>query len=364
MSFKTKILYIEDQLTINITTIKRLFSGIFSDDRTLRLLDEIENSEDITSEKIIDACSYTSCLDICHTFLNALAMIVNHFQDYELVIIDRNLRENSYHKDIEDIKSYLKQCGFDDPDQKIDTYKTREGDLLLLVLLKLDKKFKDKIYYLTANLDEIRGSQMLSTLIDVNDFYENHIIEKNPEKEIFLSSIISRLPSFTIENEYKQQCDIIRRRFGQDYVDMFIALVLCYKKDDREQFINKLRDDMFSSKLLISIAQKMNDREARYWTSKNMLQLRLKTFIKGQYWNDEKKVSEFCGLPFYNKKIKNIGYNSIIQNACLAIAEICSDVIHKDFTIDDLTHHTMSSLLHQYCDVILWYDKVMDSFKR
>ena len=236
-----KILYIEDQLTMSIASIKKLFSPIFTDERTLMLLDDIENSHYKTPELIIEACSYTSCLDICHTYINALAKIINNYKDYDLVIIDRNLSENPYHKDIEGIKNYLKQCGFNDPEEKINAYKTREGDLILLILLKLDKNFKNKIYYLTANLDELRGCQMLRTLIDVDDFNEHHIIEKSPEKELFLSKLISDLPTFAIQNEFRIQCDIIRKRLGEDSLNEFINLIKYYDKDKRREFVMFLR---------------------------------------------------------------------------------------------------------------------------
>jgi len=367
----SKILYIEDQLVRNITSIRKIFNPIFKDNRTLKLLDDIDNSTYKKAEMIIEACSYTSCLDICHTYVNALAKIINNYKDYDLVIIDRNLSENSYHEDIDDIKLYLRQCGFDDPEEKITSYKTREGDLLLLILLKLDKRFKDKIYYLTANLDEIRGSQMLKTLIDVDDFHENHIIEKNPEKEVFLSNLISDLPSFTIQNDFKTQCDIIRKKLGEDWVKKFIRMIRHYREDNKEECILFLRM-LLANKLLTSIAKKMNEPEAPYWKRENLNQLVTKGFIKNCFSIDKATGQKtYWGLPKFNE-LYNIGYTSVIRNACLSIAEICSDCIHGDFDnferdvtirqeeVDALTQYTMRSLLNQICDVILWYNEAID----
>lgn len=362
-----KILFIEDELTKSIATILKLFEPIFMDSRTVRLLEELENDSYKTPELIIEACQYTSGLDICHTYVNALACILNNYRDYDLIIIDRNLSEQPYHKDIEDIKQYLSQGGFNDPENKIDYYRTREGDLLLLLLLRFDKANKKRIYYLTANLDELRGSPELRTLIDVDDFFENHIIEKSPDRENELRNIISDLDSFAIQNRFTEQCEILRTRLNEEEVNHFINMIRHFEADSRREFIVYLRKLL--DNILHDLAFKMKEPQAGYWNRANKTQLIVKTFIKGHHpGGRDKEFMEPSGLPVFDQK-HGIGYGSIIRDACLSIFEICSDCgIHdlnpsiapNKLNIDSLTDHTMNSLLHQICDVILWYEKAID----
>lgn len=83
--------------------------------------------------------------------------------------------------------------------------------------------------------------------------------------------------------------------------------------------------------ILHQIAYSMDDPKAEYWNPKNREQLQIKPFIKGiSRWDEKSKSKKFiAGLPAYNEK-HNIGYSSIIRNACLSIFEITSDCgIHE-----------------------------------
>ncbi|KAF5035703.1 hypothetical protein DSECCO2_582850 [anaerobic digester metagenome] len=240
-----------------------------------------------------------------------------------------------------------------------------------MALLRLDRNNKNKIYYLTANIDELKGSPELETLIDVDDFYRNHIIEKTTDKDKVLTEIVANLESFSIQNRFATHVKILRNRLNEDEVDLFVNMIRHYDNDSRREFIIYLRKIL--DNLMHHIAGKMNEPNASYWNKANPDQLIVKTFIKGFYAKDNDYLGRFsCGLPVFDQK-HSIGYSSIVRNACLSIFEICSDCgIHdlntvispEGVNINYLTEHTMKSMLNQICDVILWYDKAIVNMQK
>lgn len=146
-----KILYIEDDLTKNIATIRKYFAPVLKDKRIQRELSDLENSERVYPEDIIQACKYSSELDIAYKFPIALERIVSNHKSYDLIIIDRDLRIYPYDDELEYVRELLARTGYDYSDDRIHDFNRREGDLLLLILLRINKSYKDKIYFLTAN---------------------------------------------------------------------------------------------------------------------------------------------------------------------------------------------------------------------
>lgn len=226
--------------------------------------------------------------------------------------------------------------------------------MLLQVLVKLDLSYKDKVYYLTANTsDALRGSPQLQTLIDVDSFRKDHIIEKGSPREKLIRDILSDMRAFEIQNSYRTQCDILRKHLEEDSVNQFITIVKHYKKDYRRGFVFELRNLL--ENLLKKVAHSLGKYDADYWeheTQKN--QLRVSKLI-------------YHGLSDYDKN-KNIGYNAVIQNACFSIHKISSECIHsisrsvdiENINTHILTHYTMNTLINQICDVILWFGSFMD----
>jgi len=360
-----KILYIEDELTKNIATIKKFFAPILKDKRIKKELDELESSDRVFPDDIITACSYSSELEIAYTFPIALERILTNHMYYDLIIIDRNLSVYEYSEDLEYVRELLRGISLDLSDDRLLSYHEREGDLLLLALLKLDREAKDKVYYLTANTkDDLRGLNELQSLMDVVDFNKAHIIEKGSAAEATLSTILGNMDAFRTQNKFRAQCNILRNHLNEDDVNDFISMIGYYNKDQRKEFIfhtRKLLDN-----LLHAIAFNIGEPDADYWNPKNKKQLQVKSFIKGF-----RSGSTFVGLPAYDEK-HHIGYNSIIRNACLSIFEICSDCgvheLSKAIDIESLgtaslSAYTMNTLLNQICDVICWYDKALTTIK-
>lgn len=360
----SKILYIEDELTKNIASLQKLFAPILKDSKVNKKLKEIETSEPIYPEDIIDACSKIPSLNICFTFPAALELIINHHQEYELFIIDRNLSTYQYSDDLEQMISALTCIGISNAEEKVIEYHEREGDLLLRILQKLNPANIDKVYFLTANTkDAIRGSDVLD-MIDEACNRKDWIIEKGTEAESIITKAIADVSGFAIQNRYKEQCTILRKHLSETDLDQFIKMVKHYEVGMIKEFIfylRKLLDD-----LLHDIAFNIAEPGAEYWNPKNKTQLQIKPFIKGIYrLNKFTKENElFSGLPAYDRKHR-IGYNSIIRNACLSVFEITSDCgIHElshavnieSLGTANISHHTKVTLLNQICDIIVWYD--------
>ena len=348
-----KILYIEDELSQNIAAIKKFFKPILKDKRIYAALDELENTDRIYPEDIIKACKPCADLDLCYTFLQGLEMIYANHRSYDLIIIDRNLSTYDYTDEMEEIRALL--CKLKMPD-RIGDFLTREGDYLLLALLKLDASAMDKTYYLTANTkDDLRGSAELRAFMDVGSFSSTHIIEKGSSAENTIHAIIADLPNFKIQNRYRRQIDILRKQLSEDDVTQFVGMVKYYDKDKRSEFMMLLRKLL--ENILHDIAFRMAEPEAEYWNQRNRKQLIIKRFLKG--FESKRNRGIFVGLPAYDKQ-HDIGYNSIIRNACLSIFEICSDYgVHavdtESMSVESLSHYTMKTLLNQICDVIIWY---------
>ncbi|MCB5224430.1 MAG: hypothetical protein WCY21_05570 [Candidatus Cloacimonadaceae bacterium] len=361
-----KILYIEDELTRNIATIRKFFEPVLrKDKRILSALSELENSDRPFPEDVIEACEPCNELDIAHTFPRALELVIKNHEFYDLVIIDRNLSLYQYDDEIDNIYELLLRTGQEYSVERIYDFHEREGDLLLLVLLRFNKSYKDKTYYLTANTGDLFSkSPEIQTLMDIDNFKSEHIIEKGSPEEEIIRNILSDMKAFRIQNSYKVQCDILRKRLTENDVNSFVKMIGYHMNNEKSEFlfgIRKLLDN-----LLHHIAYAMGEHDAAYWNAKNKKQLQAKSFIKGF---SSGKV--FQGLPAYDDKF-DIGYNSIIRNACLSIFEISSDCgIHElskaidieSLSTGSLTNFTMQTLLNQINDIIIWYDKAMDRIK-
>jgi hypothetical protein len=360
-----KVLYIEDELTKNIPAIRRFFAPILRNKKIVKRFDELESEDRVVPEDILDACKYSTELEICYKFPEALQKIITNYRSYDLIIIDRNLSLYDYSGNLEDIIQMMSSIGYERGEGSILSYHEREGDLLLLVLAKIDKDNMSKTYYLTANTgDDLRGSSELQTLIDIGSFYRNHIIEKGSEREAVISEIISDTKSFKIQNKYRLQCDILREHLTEDDVKNFIETVKHFESDSKKEFVLILRNQI--DNLLHHLAHEINDISAPYWNPHNSQQIKVKPFLKG-CWMDNIDYS----LKGFNKK-KNIKYTSIPLNGLLSIFEITSDcgvheqskaIIETNLRTEHLTKHTMRTLFHQYMDVILWYDNALRTIK-
>ncbi|MCB5228509.1 MAG: hypothetical protein LHW44_00315 [Candidatus Cloacimonetes bacterium] len=351
-----KILYIEDELTRNIATIRKFFEPILKKDKRIpAALIELENSDRLFAADIIEACKPCTELDIAHTFPRALELVITNHSFYDLIIIDRNLSLYQYVDELQIMVSKLNEIGQDFNEERVLEFHEREGDLLLQVLVRLDASYKDKVYYLTANTsDALRGSPQLQTLIDIDRFRQDHIIEKGSPKEKLISDILADMKKFSIQNVYKTQSNILRKHLDENSVNQFVNMIKHYDKDNHREFIFDLRNLL--ENILEMVAYNLGEHNADYWKYYGRkAQLQYRPFI-------------LYGLKTYDEKF-NIGYNAVIQNACISIYSISSEcVVHsssksvdiESISTGNLTQYTVDTLLNQICDVILWFGPCME----
>jgi len=356
----SKILFIEDELTSNVETIIKLFAPVLPE----VTLQKLKSASFDYPEDIVDLCIQNSPLDIAYSFPQALTKIIAGHNDYDLILIDRNLERSPYDKELEQICVQLQEIGFSSIKERIHIFRDREGDLLLQVLIKKNRNAKNITYFVTANVDDtLRDSRELQSMLDVDNFSRDHIIEKSSPQENRIPRILKDLQGFRIEYQYPQQCGILRKWLSKDDVDMFISMIKYFEGGwgQRREYLFILRKLL--DNLLHHIAVTVGDFDAPYWNQANKNQLQIKSFIKG--FNKDNK---WFGLHQLAKD-RRFSYGSIARNACLSIFEISSDCgVHElskaidieNINVEILSEWTQNSLLSQICDVIIWYDVAMD----
>lgn len=362
----SKILFIEDELTKNIASIIRFFSPILQTD-VKQKLEQLNNENRIFPSDIVQVCQYQNDLDIAFTFPEALRLIVANHKLYDLIIIDRNLSEYQYNDELTILLKQLYEIFSEDWSERISKFHEREGDLLLLVLLKINQEYREKVYYLTANVtDNLRVSPEMQTVLNLGSFTKDHIIEKGSSRESIIYNILQDMDAFSIQNQYPNICGVLRGRLSEESVNEFIKAVRCYESNEEKEFMNKSRNIL--ENILRDIALLFNRFDQPYVAENDKLPVY--RFIKGdRKWNDQTKTSELVsGLPFYDNKYK-IGYTAVIRNACLSIHEVASEYAahYKDPSISNenrwMSNYSMNTLLNQLCDVISWYGDVIPYIK-
>jgi len=357
-----KILYIEDELSKNIASIKKFFNPILGIKRFKEKMDALEDQARVYPEDITNICNQSSILDICYTFPMALERIINNHSIYDLIIIDRNLSGYEYSSELDDIIQMIQETGLDYTDDRLLSLYEREGDLLLLILLRFNPSYKDRIYYLTANTkDDLKSSHDLQSLMDVNSFAKEHIIEKGSSRESIITDIILNVGKFKIQNQYKEQCTAFRNQGSEYLVEQFLDVIKYYESGDWKVFAGCLRNLLH--KMLSEIAKAINDPNAFFWDEYSYLKI-----------SDFLNSAEY-GLLKYNNKFQ-LEYNKIIRNFCTSIHHICSAYgAHDDNEPSDnmskrgkmykskFSSHSVDALLNQICEVIIWYDKALDIIK-
>ncbi|MCB5230934.1 MAG: hypothetical protein WCX83_02170 [Candidatus Cloacimonas sp.] len=351
-----KILYIEDELTKNIASIKKFFSPIVNKKRVIDELTKLENEDRVYAEDVLSICKRSSILDICYTFPSALEHIVKGHKEYDLIIIDRNLSEYDYSDQMGDVQNLLESVGLMKDEKGILEFLEREGDLLLITLLRINDEYRDKIFYLTANTaDALRGSNELKSFIDVALFTKEKMIEKGSAREEEITNILRNLESFKIQSDYKTECEILRKTGDESLVESFISIVKLMRSNKNKLFLGSLRQLLHD--LLNDVALKMNDPNgpdrAEFWGEYNP-QLQISMFIR-----NENGLAKYFNDHYFHYIIKNYAINiHRIGSAYGAHSEERNNAGSKDR--DSVSINTLNALFFMMLEVILWYGEAMD----
>ncbi|MDY0151023.1 MAG: hypothetical protein RBS43_01975 [Candidatus Cloacimonas sp.] len=340
----SKILYVEDELIRNYGTCKKLFFSLL-DPQAQEKLNELEQRNSITQNDIQDAYQNVSAVDICATYPAALAKISSNRQDYDLFVIDRDLSAIPYTSEIDKITEVLTTLDFPRPSELLKEYQGREGDLLLLILLKADRECRNKVFLVTTYTPESLSSmKVFQDVLEVTDFPQDRIIEKHSAGEDKIVSVLADLSSFSIQNAYTKECAILRRWFSENMVNVYVEMVKASADHGRKiDFLQKLRPLLET--LLVSLARKIHENNARYWDDGAEPNLRVMEFVKSL---------DYLDLRW------EIDYNNVVKQALFSLWKISSDYgNHPNSNPDDVTSYTVKTLLYQINDVILWYDSAI-----
>ena len=235
-----KILYVEDQITRNLSRITRLFEKYLTK-TARRQLRELENDDYPPGPEEIKRIVETSNLiEIEYRFPEALQKVILHHDIYALFVVDRNLFEEEGY-DFEEIKAI-------DPsfsEEKYDIYAEREGDYLLNRLV-YGTDVLSKFYFMTAYSaeDEIRGADDIQTHISLEKFSTDNFIEKsNPEDFERLKSTIDNIDILNLQLENRDYLQILRNNIDEKITDIFLKILATPNDSPRriEDNLNRMR---------------------------------------------------------------------------------------------------------------------------
>jgi len=336
-----KIIYIEDQLALNIRTIIFLFKQVLGK-RRIKQLEQIKESGYINEAKLIEIIEDTKIIHVASNFPDALQKIQNHLKNYVLFIVDRNLAKEPIYE-----LSDIQQVYPDYTEEQYDKFFEREGDFLLELLISSKEKNKtDNFFFLTANKDDLRNREFLQNHIDFKRFKVENIIEKGDEQKII--NLINNYQILDIILNNKVYLDHLDK-IGEKTKDKFIKILNDKDKVDAVSICQNL--DLIrtiSDNILTYIANNIETpSDWNYWDDRNNEQLKIRNFIG---WINERD----------NYKLNS---SSVIKNFLYDIQKICSEFGAHDNSKSEgfqPTSNTVNALIFELKDIILWFDKCLE----
>lgn len=335
-----KILFVEDEISQNIEIIIALFSKHIGKEGVKKLEQVEADGWGAGPDEIKSVLDDTGLVEFESNFPNALAKVISQPQNYALFIVDRNLSDVVY--ELEDVNRI-------DPDFNewcYDRHWEREGDYLLLKLYQRKIAIKEKFYFLTANLDEIRGEKKHIT--DFLNYFpnfltENFIEKSNNEALSRMVKIIENMPELNLRYENRYYLRILRQHIDKDTAEAFFNILLKIEKDRREPDI--VRENLASLRIIYEAILKCCPQtipemlENQNCTDNGKLVLGGKTII----WLSDNHYT-----------------NNILRNFMFSIYRITSDFgSHTNETahIFKPTTDTVNSLVYAMKDFIRWFGK-------
>jgi len=345
-----KILYVEDQLTLQAENMCNIFSQILGHKIRKEIKDLVEEEYGASADEIKKIIAKTQCLDIADNFPDAVDYIKNYSSDYDMFIVDRNLAENNYeHEDVHKFDENYTEEIYNEA-----RFYTREGDWLLNIALyenTIDEG--NQFYFLTAHNDDIKTMNK-SILYQSGFSKEKNIIVKEPVSISRLKKIINNYPAVKFENENKEILKIIRDRIGLDAEKSYMGL---HKRQDRHQNLNQIRQFFenhiirsFITRKILSEDQCIND-YGNIYINGFIKSIHPEVYITD---DDGELVLDAEGKKQWEKTdYDKFHSNRIIQSQMKTINHITQPASHQSETLSkDTSIHTFTALR----DIIRWID--------
>ena len=252
-----KILYVEDEIGKHIDNVLTLFDKYL----TLEIKNQIDKLIEKTSEKgkgisgieLREVINNSDIIHIEYRFPDALKELSQHYNQYDLIIVDRNLSEEKYtEQEIQDIKIFL-------PVFKKEFYAGkegggREGDYLLHYLFcKVGEKVLKKFYFLSAYSDDLSKQDLLEYYVNLDLLTQNNFIPKNNENIVrFRDEIVNEIENLTIRHDNLIYLKTLKDHINNELAKDFFSILKNQKNID---YIEQNVD--LSRKIYESISRKI-----------------------------------------------------------------------------------------------------------
>ncbi|MEI6297705.1 MAG: hypothetical protein WCO84_08800, partial [bacterium] len=215
------ILYVEDELVINIDRIIRLFRGILSREIIRRLEALNVDAYGAKPEEIKKIVEASKVIEIEYSFPAALNKVVREADKYSLFLIDRNLTSQGIYN-LEDVQLILPEFS----KTLYDRYFEREGDFILHHLFANNSiDCSQQVYFLTANTDDLRNANdFIEVGIAFGQFSAENIIEKGVKEEMErLKEIINNSDDLKNRIRNKQYVSVLSK-IDNDAVNSYLKI--------------------------------------------------------------------------------------------------------------------------------------------
>lgn len=207
-----KILFVEDELSSNVSTLLRLFKEQLRpvEKKSLEEIERDSSNFGATNEDIKAIFKDNTLIDVEYSFPGALKSISEKYDDYLLFIVDRNLSKSpSELPDIQAIDATFTEDAYI-------KYMDREGDYLLGWLATKAKGINccDSFYFMTAHGPEqsLKNKEIIDTFIDLNVFKKDNFIEKTNNNDFSrLFGIINDFDTLTLLKKYFEVFEVFEK---------------------------------------------------------------------------------------------------------------------------------------------------------
>ncbi len=340
-----KILFVEDELSENVSRLSRLFKELLSKDEK-ESLTKIENdpagygaTNKITKSLFKD----NHIIDVEYSFAGALEMVSQKHDDYLLFIIDRNLSKNQYK--LADIQALVPNFSKGMYDQ----YFEREGDYLLEFLATKGVNCCDSFYFMTAygKGESLRNEETISRLISFDAFKQGNFLEKGKNDD-FLRLHNEIIKDFQVFVPFRDIFEVFEKGWlDNDTRKKFVASI---KDMDNWQPANIDKNAMNVRQILESIYDALAKKTTlipaeiyRYGEFKTLLRpngdLKMRSIIG--YLRDKQEISG-VQLP-----------------ATDLIYSMASEIMHIGSIKARASKYSNHALVYGLCDAILWFKSKM-----
>jgi len=335
-----KILYVEDQITRNISRISRLFDKYLTKNakKTLQELEKDEYPpEPDEIKKIVET---SNLIEMEYRFPQALQKIIQHPENYALFIIDRNLFEEEGY-DAEEVKAI-------DPsftEEKYETYAEREGDYLFSHLVRAGTDVRSKFYFMTAYSAEegIRGASDIQGFINLEIFSKDNFIEKGKDADFDrLKNRIDNIAVLNLQLENRDYLQILRKNIDEKTADFFLEILSTPNDSPKRIRDNLNRMRLIYENILTVCAIKIPNMQSSCGNEKGG-----STII---WMKDKGHIDDF-----------------VLRNFLFSVRTIANEFgSHKAYPYTPLyepTSDTVNALTYALKDIIRWFGKICSQYK-